>query len=236
MDRFCQQEIIRKYTIDTVAILSGSKTATDYKTNCCLLTEMIANKTDYEPLTWGWEYIDWSSWKMLKAFVWNIIKSTSLSCHNVLLFLTGCHLQIRAQLGLSTSRSRFSSQRSRDVTIGNLVGFLVRLICYFCRVTNSDWCIWSIPFHGRFRNRPQRLRCDFTVPYFCFPPFECLSTGHWSMVLATQLLGTAVLYAGTRVTCHSCLNLFLCFSRLSRPGISLLRSESVSSLVDNLYA
>jgi hypothetical protein len=53
-------------------------------------------------------------------------------------------------------------------------------------------------------------------------------------VLATQL--NAVLRTGSRVTCHSFLNLRLCFSRLSRPARSLLRSESAVLLVDSLYA
>jgi hypothetical protein len=52
------------------------------------------------------------------------------------------------------------------------------------------------------------------------------------MVLATQL--NADLYAGSWVTCHSLLNLRLCF-RLSRPGRSLLRFKSVILLVDSLY-
>jgi hypothetical protein len=54
------------------------------------------------------------------------------------------------------------------------------------------------------------------------------------MVLATQL--SAVLHAGSRVTFQSFLNLRLCFSKLSRQGIYLLRSESVILLVDSLYA
>jgi hypothetical protein len=53
------------------------------------------------------------------------------------------------------------------------------------------------------------------------------------MVLATLL--TSVLHAGSRVSCHSFLNLRLCLSKLSRPGTSLLRSESVIFLVDSLY-
>jgi hypothetical protein len=43
------------------------------------------------------------------------------------------------------------------------------------------------------------------------------------LVLATQL--TSVLHSGFWVTCHSSLNLHLCFSSLSRPRTSLLRSE-----------
>jgi hypothetical protein len=53
------------------------------------------------------------------------------------------------------------------------------------------------------------------------------------MVLVTQL--TAILHAGFQVTCHSFLNLSLCFSRFSRPSILLHESESVILLVDELY-
>jgi hypothetical protein len=44
-------------------------------------------------------------------------------------------------------------------------------------------------------------------------------------ILATEL--TAVLRAGSRVTCHRFLNLRLCFSRLSSSGGSLFMSESI---------
>jgi hypothetical protein len=54
------------------------------------------------------------------------------------------------------------------------------------------------------------------------------------MVLATQV--TAVLHGGTQVTCHSFLNLRLCFSGLFRLGRSLLRSEHVILFVDSLYS
>jgi hypothetical protein len=72
-----------------------------------------------------------------------------------------------------------------------------------------------------------------------FPTFvsNCSSVFVWVirlMVLVTQL--TAVLHAGFRVTCHSLLNLCLCFSRFFRPGTLLCGSESVILLVDNLYA
>jgi hypothetical protein len=50
------------------------------------------------------------------------------------------------------------------------------------------------------------------------------------MVFVTQL--TAILQAGSQVTCHSFLNLHICFNRVSRLCTSLLRSESVSLLVD----
>jgi hypothetical protein len=52
------------------------------------------------------------------------------------------------------------------------------------------------------------------------------------MDLAIQL--TAVLHAGSWVTCHSFLNHRLCFSKLSRPGKWLLRFESV--ILHSLYA
>jgi hypothetical protein len=35
---------------------------------------------------------------------------------------------------------------------------------------------------------------------------------------------------------HSFLNLFLCFSNLSKPGISLFNAENLTLLVDSLYA
>lgn len=54
------------------------------------------------------------------------------------------------------------------------------------------------------------------------------------MVLVTQL--TAVSHCGSRVTCHSFLNLHLCFSRLCKQGRSLFWSESVSLLFGNLHA
>jgi hypothetical protein len=53
------------------------------------------------------------------------------------------------------------------------------------------------------------------------------------MVFATHL--SSVLRAGSRVTCHSFLNLCLCFSRFFRLGRSLLRSEHVILLVHSLY-
>jgi hypothetical protein len=43
-------------------------------------------------------------------------------------------------------------------------------------------------------------------------------------------------HAGSRVTCHSFLNLRLCFSRHFRPSSFLLNSENVILLVDILYS
>jgi hypothetical protein len=66
---------------------------------------------------------------------------------------------------------------------------------------------------------------------------HCSSAFLWVihlMVMATQL--TVVLRDGSQVTCHSFLNLRLCYSSLSRPDGSLLKFESVILLVDSLYA
>jgi hypothetical protein len=46
----------------------------------------------------------------------------------------------------------------------------------------------------------------------------------------------AFLHNGFLVSCHSFLNLFLCFSNLSKPGISLFNSESLILLAYSLYA
>jgi hypothetical protein len=46
----------------------------------------------------------------------------------------------------------------------------------------------------------------------------------------------AVLHAGSLVSCHNFLIFRLCFNSRSRPGRSLFISESVTFLVDNLYA
>jgi hypothetical protein len=50
----------------------------------------------------------------------------------------------------------------------------------------------------------------------------------------TQL--TAVLHAGSLVSCHNFLSLCLCFINRSKSGSSLFMSESVTLLVDHLCA
>jgi hypothetical protein len=72
-----------------------------------------------------------------------------------------------------------------------------------------------------------------------FPPFVFRRSSAFLrivhlMVLATIL--TAVLHTGSRVAFRSFLNPRLCFSRLSRAGGSLLRSEIVIFLVHSLCA
>jgi hypothetical protein len=54
------------------------------------------------------------------------------------------------------------------------------------------------------------------------------------MVLVTHF--TAVLHAGSLVSCHNFLSLCLCLSSLSRLDEPRLRSEILVVLVDSLYA
>lgn len=93
---------------------------------------------------------------------------------------------------------------------------------------------WSIPFYKGFRNTSHSLRCDLTVLYSCFPQFRCFLRVFCIMVLVTHL--TAVLHAGSRLSCHNFLSLCFCFSWQSRPGRLLFRSERASLLVDRLYS
>jgi hypothetical protein len=169
---------------------------------------------------------------MPEAFVCNT-KSTRLSqfqClyvfHTALLFSDGVSSTdvSRAWTLVSSCRSWFSSHRSWDanwfckqsaIALAPLFGWYVI----------PKGCLLCNPFHKGFLNRPQSLRCDLTVFYFCFRRSSTFLRVTRLMVLATQL--TAVLHAGSRVTYLSLLDLRLCFSRLSRPGRSLLRSEIV---------
>jgi hypothetical protein len=59
----------------------------------------------------------------------------------------------------------------------------------------------------------------------------------WVMrLIVFEIQFNASLHVGSLVSCHSFLNLFLCFSNLSKPGISVFNSESLILLVDSLYA
>jgi hypothetical protein len=113
-------------------------------------------------------------------------------------------------------------------------GWLSRLgDTLFLASMNSGWWLWSIHFHKRFRNRPQSLRCDLTVPYFCFPPFKCLSTSHSSDVFGDPVNCRFTCWILSYFPQFPCLR--LCFNRLFRPGGSLLCFESVILLVYNLF-
>jgi hypothetical protein len=105
-------------------------------------------------------------------------------CHKVLLFPTGCRLQMRAELGLH-SPPVVHGFRHTDHEMWT--GFLNNLkLLWLSR--SGDMLVlkgheqrlvpWSISFHTRLHNRPEGLRCDLTVPYFCFSPIECLLSGH----------------------------------------------------------
>jgi hypothetical protein len=120
------------------------------------------------------------------------------------------------------------------LTIRNRVGFLIQLICFFLKGCEQRLALWSIPFHKRFRKRLQSLRCDLTVPCFSSHRSNAFLRVILLMALAKQL--TAVLHAGSRVTCHSFLNLLLCFNTLFRPDGSLFRSNGVIFLADRLHA
>jgi hypothetical protein len=54
-------------------------------------------------------------------------------------------------------------------------------------------------------------------------------------LIAFEIQFTAALHAGSLVSCHNFLSLFLCLSKRSKPGRSF-RSRSVILLVDSLYA
>jgi hypothetical protein len=66
-----------------------------------------------------------------------------------------------------------------------------------------------------------------------FPTVQVPFKGH-SSDLMVQL--TAVLHAGSLVSCHIFFSLCFCFNNRSKPGRSLFISENVTLLVDNLYA
>lgn len=101
-------------------------------------------------------------------------------------FPRGCHLQTRVELGLWSPYVPHRFHHSNhEMWAGFLKspqspwlsrsGGMLFLIVHGQRLVS-----WSIPFHKGFRSRPQSLRCDVTVPFFCFPQFECLSMGHSS--------------------------------------------------------
>jgi hypothetical protein len=99
---------------------------------------------------------------------------------------------------------------------------------------NSGCFPWFIPFHKRFRNRQQSLRCDLTVQTLVSQRSSASQQVIRMMVLEYQL--NAVLQTAFRVTCHSFLNLGLSFSGLYRAGKFILRSQSVILTVDGLIA
>jgi hypothetical protein len=72
----------------------------------------------------------------------------------------------------------------------------------------------------------------------CYPFFPNRTSAFLRVIhlidFLTQL--TAVLHAGSLVSCHNFLSFRLCLSSRSRPGISLFMSESVTLVLASLYA
>jgi hypothetical protein len=98
---------------------------------------------------------------------------------------------------------------------------------------NSRWCLWTIHFHKGFCNKPHRLRRSLTGPLFCYPPFECPSTGHSSDgfgdPIKCRFTGYIPGYLPVSLTSAHVL-------AFPRSGISLFRSKIVILLVESLYA
>jgi hypothetical protein len=102
------------------------------------------------------------------------------------------------------------------------------------RAMNCRWCLWSISFCERFRNRPYCLRCDYSSCEVCFPSFKC--PFRTILLLSRMTQFTVVLNTGFLVSCHNFLSFLLCFNRRSKPGISYFQSKIVVFIFDNLYA
>jgi hypothetical protein len=100
------------------------------------------------------------------------------------------------------------------------------------RTMNSSWSFWSIYLYEGYRNRLYSLIYNLKVSYLCSPPYKILII--LIIIFATHL--TAILHAGYLVSCHTFLSLCLLYAKLSKPGRSLFKSESLTLLVDNLYA
>jgi hypothetical protein len=97
------------------------------------------------------------------------------------------------------------------------------------------WCLWSVPLHEGFRNRPYCLRCDLTVPYFSPHRSSAFLWVILLMFFLTQL--AAILHAGSWVSLHSFSSLCLPFNRRSNPGtLWFFVSENETLLVSSLYA
>jgi hypothetical protein len=87
----------------------------------------------------------------------------------------------RAWTVIPTSHSWFSWHKSWDVNWFSKQCAITLVFSFGWHVIPNGpwtavWTLWCIPLPKQFCSRPQSLRCDLTVPYFCFPPFECLST------------------------------------------------------------
>jgi hypothetical protein len=140
---------------------------------------------------------------------------------------------------VSTCRSWFLSHRSWDVNWFSKLSAVMLAFSFRWYVVSNGPCTVV----GAFGS--SSFKSDYAIghrPWSVTSQFHTFVSHHLNaflrvihlIVLVTQL--TAVLHAGSWVTCCSFLNLHLCFSRLTRPGRYLLRSESVILHLDSLYA
>jgi hypothetical protein len=145
----------------------------------------------------------------------------------------------RAWAVVSTCRSWLLSPRSWDV----------KWICKQSAVTTALYFGWHVIPKGPWRAvgafGPSHFIRDFTIGNRAwgvtshFRNFVSHASSAFLLVMSLIILATqlsVLLHAGSWVTRHTFLNLPLCFSKLSRPGISLLMSESLFLFVDSLYA
>jgi hypothetical protein len=107
------------------------------------------------------------------------------------------------------------------------------------------WCYsWKAVNSDRFFC-PSLFISDFAIGHIAwgvtpqFPAFVSHCSNAFLRVIHLRLLAThlnAVLGTESRVSCHSSLNLRLCFSTPSTEGILLFRYETAIWVVDSLYA
>jgi len=120
-----------------------------------------------------------------------------------------CCLRLRAELETSSIRSSwFSSHRLWGVNLFSKRSKISAFSRGWYLKPKGLWIALAVlgpSFQKGFRNRPDSLRCNLTVSYFCFPPFKCLLRVTL-IVLVSQL--SADLQAGSLVSCHSFLMFF----------------------------
>jgi hypothetical protein len=119
------------------------------------------------------------------------------------------------------------------LAVSNFILFLEWMKFKAWWAMNRSWCPWFIQLKKGFRNGPNSLRCEVSVTYF-FTLFTFLLRVIHLLVFVTQL--TAVIYAGSLISCHNFLCLGLCFNSRFTSGRFLLISESVTLVVASLYA
>jgi hypothetical protein len=148
-------------------------------------------------------------------------------CHKALRFARGCLLQMRAELRLRLLLMVFVTQSWEGNCFSKQSAITLTFSFGWYFIPEGPWIA-----AGAFG--PSLFISDFSIghrlyvwTHSSFLLFATLRVPFYGslMGLATQF--STILHAGSRVACHSSLNLILWFSRLSRPGWSLFRSESV---------